>query len=102
MFLGLGSVAERFLRAAAAAGATRLHLELAEIVPLIAIHGRDALVATLERALVFRRYNAADVLSILAAGPSAPRLADAGADLAIELPVVPVRSLDAYALERVG
>lgn len=99
VFLALGPVAERFLRAAAAAGATRLHHELAEIVPLIASHGHDALVAALERALAFRRFTAADVRSILAAGSAAPHLASAGADLAVELPAVPVRPLSAYALE---
>lgn len=99
-FLSLGSVAEAFLRAAAASGATRLHLDLAEIVPLIASHGHEALVAALERALLFRRFGAADVRAILAAGPAAPRLAQAGQDLAVELPAVPVRPLTAYALER--
>jgi len=98
-FLGLGPVAEAFLRAAAASGATRLHLELAEIVPLAASHGRDLLVAALERALAFRRFGATDVRAILAAGVNAPRPAQAGADLPIELPVVPVRPLSAYALE---
>jgi transposase len=98
-FLALGSVAERFLRAAAAAGATRLHLELAEIVPLERSHGREALLAALERALSFRRFGASDVRSILAAGPAAPRLASAGTDLAVELPAVPVRPLSAYTLE---
>jgi transposase len=98
-FLSLGPIAERFLRAAAASGATRLHLELAEIVPLARSHGREALVVALERALTFRRFTASDVRSILAAGSAAPRLASAGADLAIELPAVPVRSLAAYALE---
>ena len=101
-FLGLGPIAEAFLRGAAAAGATRLHLELAEIVPLAASHGREALVAALERALAFRRFGAADIRAILAAGAGAPRLVRAGADLPIELPAVPVRSLSAYALERVG
>jgi transposase len=98
-FLSLGPVAEHFLRAAAAAGATRLHLELAEIVPLVGSHGRDALVAALERALAFRRFTASDVRSILAAGPAAPRLTAAGTDLAVGLPAVPVRPLTAYALE---
>lgn len=101
-FLSLGPVAESFLRVAAAGGATRLHLELAEIVPLAQSHGREALVAALERALVFRRFTAADVRSILAAGTGAPRLASAGGDLAVELPAVPVRPLSAYALEQVG
>jgi transposase len=97
-FLGLGPVAEAFLRAAAASVATRLHLELAEIVPLAASHGRETLVAALERALAFRRFGAADVRAILAAGVGAPRLTRAGLDLPIELPAVPVRPLSAYAL----
>jgi hypothetical protein len=101
-FLSLGPVAEVFLRAAAATGATRLHLELGEIVPLVRSHGRDALIAALERALTFRRFGASDVRAILAAGAGAPRLARAGDDLPVELPAVPVRPLSAYALERVG
>ena len=98
-FLGLGPVAEVFLRSAAAAGATRLHLELAEIVPLERSHGRDALVAALERAVAFRRFGAADVRSILAAGPGVATASRAGADLPVRLPAVPVRPLSAYALE---
>jgi transposase len=98
-FLALGPVAELFLRAAAASGATRLHLELAEIVPLARSHGREALVAALERALAYRRFGASDIRSILAAGAGTPVLARAGDDLPIELPAVPVRSLAAYALE---
>lgn len=101
-FLSLGPVAELFLRAAAASGATRLHFELAEIVPLAQSHGREALVAALERALAFRRFGASDVRSIMAAGRSAPRISSPGVDLPIELPAVPVRPLSAYALERVG
>lgn len=87
-FLSLGPVAELFLRAAAASGATRLHLELAEIVPLARSHGREVLVAALERSL--------------AVGAGASRLTRAGDDLPVELPAVPVRPLSAYALERVG
>ncbi len=101
-FLALGPVAEAFLRAAAASGATRLHLELAEIVPLAASHGREPLTAALERALAFRRFGASDVRAILAAGVGAPRPVLAGADLPIGLPTVPVRPLSAYAIERVG
>ncbi len=71
-------------------------------MPLARSHGREALVVALERALAFRRFAASDVRSILAAGPAVPRLASAGEDLAVELPVVPVRPLSAYALERVG
>jgi hypothetical protein len=57
------------------------------------------LVAALERALAFRRYGASDVRSILAAGTGTPVIRAAGQRLAIELPVVPVRPLSAYAIE---
>lgn len=97
-FLDLGPVAEAFLRAAAAAGTTKLPTELAIIAELERSHGREALVAALERALAHRRFRAADIRSILAAGAGVSRLRAAGADLA-GLPAVPVRPLAAYALE---
>ena len=59
---------DAFIKAAAAAGVTRLGAELEELVALEAAHGRDALVAALARAVEFSRYKAADVRSILAAG----------------------------------
>jgi hypothetical protein len=99
-FLALGPVAESFLRAAAAAGQTRLPAHLGDIVGLEAAHGRDRLVAALERALTFRRFTADDVRAILAAGPHAPTLAAPGAPLATSLPNVPARHLDAYAIDR--
>jgi len=98
-FIGLGPVAAAFLRAAAAGGTTRLAGELGQIADLERAHGRDALVAALERALAFGRFRAADVRSILAAGAGVPRHADPGERLAIALPAVPVRPLAAYALE---
>lgn len=55
--------------------------------------------AALERALAFRRFRAADVRSILAAGAGVPRHREPGERLAIPLPLVPVRPLAAYALE---
>jgi transposase len=97
-FLDLGPVAEAFLRAAAAAGTTKLPTELAAIVELGRAHGRETLVAVLERALAFRRFRAADVRAILAAGPGVSRPRAAGAALQ-GLPAVPVRPLAAYALE---
>jgi transposase len=103
-FLGLGAPAAAFLRAAAAAGTTRLPGELAAIVALEPGWGRAALVAALQRATRFRRFRAADVRAILAAGPRAPEPARPGAGLgaaaagALGLPVVPVRPLSAYAL----
>ncbi len=98
-FLGLGSVASAFLRAAAAAGTPRLAGEIADIVALEPAYGRDALVSGLERALAYRRFRAADLRSILAAGPGVPRHHEPGAPLAIEVPVVPIRTLAAYAAE---
>lgn len=100
-FLGLGPVAEAFLRQAAAAGATKLPTELARIVDLERAHGRAALLAALERGLAHRRFRAADVRAILAAGAGTQRLTPAGEPLAVSLPAVPVRSLAAYAIEPV-
>ena len=97
-FLGLGPVAEAFLRAAAAAGTTRLSGELAAIVELERAHGQEALVAALERALAHRRFRAADVRAILAAGPGVSQPRPPGRELDLALPAVPVRSLAAYAL----
>ena len=101
-FLGLGPVAEAFLRAAAAAGTTRLPSELATIVELERAHGREALTAALERALAHRRYRATDIRSILAAGAGVSRPRSAGAELDTEMPAVPVRPLSAYAIEEVA
>ena len=96
-FCALGPVAEAFLRAAAAAGTTKLPTELASIVELERAHGREALVAALERALAHRRFRAADIRAILAAGAGVSRFRAAGADLA-GLPAVPERPLAAYAM----
>jgi transposase len=98
-FLGLGPVAERFLRSAAAEGTPRLASELAEIVALEAAWGREALVPALERAERFRRWRAADVRAILAAWGGLPTPSRPGQPLLLALPVVPVRPLAAYALE---
>jgi len=101
-FLGLGSVAEAFLRAAAAAGTLRLEAELGQIADLEAAWGRTALVAALERAVRFRRFKAADLRAILAAGRGVPTPTRAGTQLALELPTVPERPLAAYALGELG
>ena len=100
-FLGLGPPAEAFLRAAAGAGTARLGTELAEIVALADAWGRDALVKALDRAARFRRFRAGDVRAILVAGAGVPTPVPAGAPLEADLPRVPVRSLEAYALEAV-
>ncbi|MET0729181.1 MAG: IS21 family transposase [Acidimicrobiales bacterium] len=101
-FLALGPTAEQFLRDAAAAGVTKLGTELGLIAGLEAAWGRDALIAALERAVAFRRFKAADVRSILEAGPGVPTITTEGTTLDLDLPQVPVRTLDAYRLEALG
>ncbi len=66
------------------------------IVGLEAAWGRDALVAALERATTFRRFKAADIRSILDAGPTAPTVAGEGGMLDTGLPKAPTRDLSAY------
>lgn len=102
-FLALGPVAEQFLRTAAAAGTSRLYGELTAIVALEAAWGRTALLAALERSLQFHRFRADDVRSILMAGAGVATTVPAGESLpmALGLPAVPTRSLDAYSLAEV-
>jgi len=96
----LGEVGEAFIKAAAAAGVTKLASELEELAALQAAHGREALVAALARAVEFCRYKASDVRSILAAGAGLPRPARPGEALVLDLPQVPTRSLSAYASDK--
>lgn len=97
-FLALGPIAEAFLTGAAAAGVARLAVELPEITALAKAHGTEPLAAALERAVAFRRWRAADVRSILAAGTGVPVVTPPGADLVLTLPSVPTRSLADYAI----
>ncbi|MBA4370880.1 MAG: IS21 family transposase [Coriobacteriaceae bacterium] len=99
VFMGLGPAAGPFLRAAAASGMARLAGEIADIVALEPAYGREALTAALERGLAYRRYRAADLRAILAAGAGVPRHREPGTSLTVSLPAVPVRSLAAYATE---
>ena len=92
-FCALGPTAEAFITGAAAAGNTRLGPELAELNTLRAAHGEEAFAAALDRAVAFGRWRAADVRSILAAGPGTADPRAAGDALVLELPVVPVRPL---------
>jgi hypothetical protein len=101
-FLGLGPTAEAFLRSAAAAGTLRLEHELSAIVELVPVWTREAVSIALERATRFRRFKAADVRKILEAGRGLPTPVRAGRQLVLELPEVPVRSLDAYAVQAVS
>lgn len=97
-FCDLGPVAEAFIKAAAAAGNTSLAGDLDELAGLEAAHGRDALVAALERAVHFGRFRAHDVRSILAAGTGVARPTRPGDALIVKLPTVATRPLSAYAI----
>jgi hypothetical protein len=101
-FLSFGSVTERFLRAAAAAGTPRLERELAEIVMLEPAWGRPLLLEALERATRFRRFKATDVRAILAQRHGLPRPVPGGTQLELGLPLVQERPLSAYALDVLG
>lgn len=98
-FLALGPEAERFLRAAAAAGTSRLPTELATIIELEPAWEHDALIRALDRATAFHRFHATDVRAILLAGAGVPRPAERGEQLRLaHLPQVATRPLAAYAL----
>jgi hypothetical protein len=71
--------------------------ELDLIIALEHAHGRDALIAALERAVHFGRWRAADVRSILEAGAGVARPTRPGEALVLELPFVPTRDLADYA-----
>lgn len=97
-FCALGPVAEAFIKGAASSGITSLASDLDELAGMEAAHGRDALVAALERAVAFSRFRAHDVRSIIAAGQGVPRPTRAGEALVVELPMVPTRALSDYAI----
>ncbi len=97
-FCALGPVAEAFIKAAATAGMTSLAGDLDELAGMQAAHGTDALVAALERAVVFGRCRAPDVRSILAAGTGVARQRGPGDALVVALPVVATRPLSDYAI----
>ncbi len=96
---GLGEAGEAFIKAAAAAGVTKLGSELEELAAMEAIYGREPLMAAMARAREFSRFRAADVRSVLAAGKGAPRHAEPGEALVVDLPKVPTRPLVAYAAD---
>src|SRR5665213_1971861 len=97
-FCGLGPVADAFIKGAAARGMTGLARDLEELSQLEAIHGREPVIAALERAVAFGRFRSADVVSILNSGVGVPRPTRPGEALIVELPTVPVRSLSEYAM----
>jgi hypothetical protein len=97
-FCSLGPVADAFIKGAAAHGMTSLAADIEELSGLEVIHGRDPVIAALERAVAFGRFRAADVTSILASGQGVPHPRRPGAALIVSLPTVPVRSLSDYAI----
>jgi len=97
-FCDLGPVAEAFIKGAAAAGITGLAGDLDDLAAMEAAHGRDVVVAGLERAVAFGRFRAHDVRSIIAAGCGISRPARPGEALIVELPTVATRSLGDYAI----
>ncbi len=98
-FCALGEDAEAFLVGAAAIGNTRLGQDLEILLGLAAAHGEQALVAAMRRAVAFKRFRAADVRSILAAGTGIPQPRPAGDALVLDLPVSSTRPLDAYKID---
>ncbi|MQY32039.1 IS21 family transposase [Nocardia aurantia] len=101
-FCALGTDAQAFLVGSAAAGNSRLGAELGELLALGDAHGHDQLIAALRRAVAFKRFRAADVRSILAAGAGTPQPRPAGDALVLDLPVAGTRSLDAYKITQDG
>jgi len=97
-FCALGPAADAFINGAAAQGITGLARDLEELSQLEAIHGREPVVAALERAVALGRFRSADVVTILNPGVGVPRPTRPGEALIVELPMVPVRSLSDYAI----
>lgn len=98
-FCEFGPDAHAFIVGAAAAGNTRLSSDLDVLLELHAAHGDEAFMAALHRAVVFKRWHAADVRSILAAGSFAPTPREPGQALVLSLlPTITPRSLNDYAM----
>jgi transposase len=96
-FVALGPVAEEFIKQAAAAGATKLASDLEELSSLESAHGREVLVAALERAVEFSRFRASDVRAIIEAGQAVHRPVAAGQAVILDMPRAHERPLSAYA-----
>ncbi|MBA3358516.1 MAG: IS21 family transposase [Thermoleophilaceae bacterium] len=101
-FLALGSEADGYLRAAAAAGTARLHERLEEALSLARTRGEDQTRAALDRATTFGRFAHGDLGSIADGLRAAPPASVADSEpLQLEgLPKVAVRSLDDYRRRR--
>jgi transposase len=101
-FLALGSEAEDYLRAAAAAGTARLHERLDEALGLARTRGVDQTRQALDRATTFGRFAHGDLGSIADGLRATPPTVVADAEpLKLEgLPKVAVRSLGDYRIGR--
>jgi hypothetical protein len=97
-FCALGPAAEAFIKGAAAQGMTGLARDLTPLASLEAVHGREPVIAALERAVTFGRFRAADVVSILASRHGLPRPTQPGHALIVDLPTVATRPLSDYAI----
>jgi hypothetical protein len=97
-FCALGPAAEAFIKGAAAQGMTGLARDLTTLASLEAVHGREPVIAALERAVTFGRFRAADVVSILASRHGLPRPTRPGQALIVDLPTVATRPLSDYAI----
>jgi hypothetical protein len=97
-FCALGATAETFIKGAAAQGMTGLAGDIDELSQLESIHGREPVIAALERAIAFGRFRANDVVSILNSGLGLARPTHSGEALIVDLPIVPTRSLSDYAI----
>jgi len=97
-FCALGPIAERFIKAAAASGITSLAGDLDELAAMEAAHGKEVVVAALERAVSFGRFRAHDVRSIIAAGAGVAKPTKPGEALIVTLPTVGTRPLSDYAV----
>lgn len=97
-FLELGAPAEAYLRAAAAAGTPRLKTHIEDVLQLVRSHGREPVLAALDRATRFGRFGVQDLRSILASGPAAPptKLLSVLPLSLPDLPAVPERELASY------
>jgi transposase len=95
-FVALGPVAEEFIKQAAGAGATKLASDLTEMSALESAHGREVLVAALERALEFSCFRASNVRAIIEAGQAVHRPVPPGQAVIIDMPKATTRPLSAY------
>lgn len=74
VFLAIGEGAERWLRGAAASGATRVRAKMAQAVELAVLFGSRQVDEALSRAAEVERFGEDDLISILSHGQGGPQL----------------------------